>query len=253
VIVPVVASASYAAAPVLPVPDAAADAAAAALAVVPAVTALALSATSPAPRARVLAVLFVSAIAALALVSLLGFPRWIGPLQTIGVVGAAHAVGAGIGGRVEHPGHMLPASCVAAAADVASVLSPEGPSHAVATSEGALAWLALSAPVPGTTAIGFVLGVGDLVMLALAFAVAARFGVSRLRVGLLAAAGIAVALALSATLGRAVPALVPIGAFLVAGVTQFRTLHPRDRRVAAIAVAVALAAATAVVLRALRG
>src|SRR5262249_42324597 len=65
------------------------------------------------------------------------------PLIMAAVVNAAlvtlaHAVGGAIGRRVAHPGHLLPACAVAAAADLASVLHPLGPNRAIASSGRAL-------------------------------------------------------------------------------------------------------------------
>jgi hypothetical protein len=171
------------------------------------------------------------------------------PAQVLGLVGIAHAAGGLIGRRVEHPAHVLPACAVAAAADIASVLSPEGPSNAVAKSETAIALFALASAVPGTTAISFVLGVGDLIFAAIVFGVAARHGVPLLKVGLLVLAAFASALAASAVFAAPIPALVPVGVFAVAGVPEFRRLEKKDRRAAAFAIAAAAAVVIGVALR----
>jgi hypothetical protein len=166
----------------------------------------------------------------------------------LALVSVAHAVGGAIGRRVVHPGHLLPACAVAAAADLASVLHPAGPSHAIAESERALSFLAVGFPVPGTSAVAPALGVGDLVFVALVFGVAAAHRLSLLRMGVAVAAGLAVAGALAARFEAAVPALVPIGAAVVAGVPAARRLRPEDRRTTAVAVAAAAAVVAGVLL-----
>lgn len=234
--------------PFVPVPEAAADGVAAALAVIPAVIALAGAARRDEGGA-LRAVLAVISLGILIAAWATGLPSFLVPLQVLGLVGIAHAAGGLIGRKVEHPGHVLPACAVAAAADIASVLSPEGPTNSVAKSESALSLFALSAAVPGTTAITFVLGVGDLIFAAILFGVAARHGVSLLRLGLLLLGAFATALAASGVLAAPIPALVPLGVFVVAGIPEFRRIEKKDRRVAALAVGIAAAIVVAVALR----
>src|SRR5262249_22830114 len=75
--------------------------------------------------------------------------RWLAPAVDASLVAVGHALGASLGRRVQHPGHLLPACIVAACADVASVVHPSGPTHAIAASERALSILAINVPVPG--------------------------------------------------------------------------------------------------------
>ena len=169
-------------------------------------------------------------------------------LDDLGLVVIAHAAGGAIGVRVAHPGHLLPACAVAAAADLASVLHPSGPTHAIAASERALSLLAVGFPVPGTRAVAPVLGAGDLVFLALVFGVAVRHRLSLARAAAAAAAGLAAAGALAAHFEREIPALVPIGAAVVAALPEARRVRPEERRTAAVAVAVAVAVVVGVLL-----
>ncbi len=169
-------------------------------------------------------------------------------IVNLALVSIANAVGGSIGRRVAHPGHLLPACAVAAAADLASVLHPEGPSHAIAQSERALSYLAIGFPVPGTRAVAPALGAGDLVFLALVLGVAAAHRLSLPRVVLAAAGGLAVAGGLAAYLDAAIPALVPIGAAVVAVVPDARRLRPEDRRTTVIAVAASAAIVAGVLL-----
>jgi hypothetical protein len=153
----------------------------------------------------------------------------------------AIAVGSGgpLGRRVLHPGHLLPAAFVAACADIVSVVSPNGPSHAVVSSERALSLLTVSFPVPGTTDASPALGVGDLIFIALLLGAAASHGLPYLRIALLAFAGTLVAVAASWWLKAPTPALPAIGATIVAGVPAARRLRPEDRRVAAFGMSAA--------------
>jgi hypothetical protein len=168
------------------------------------------------------------------------------------VVGTAlvfigHLVGDAIGSRIEHPGHLLPACVVAGVADVASVLLPAGPTHAVVASERALALMTLSFPVLGTRVLAPVLGIGDIVFIALLLGAARKHALSRVRMTLLAAAGVALAGVASAVVQSAVPALPAIGLAAVTGFRPAHRLRPRDVRVAALFIAATLVVATAVV------
>ena len=169
-------------------------------------------------------------------------------LVNLGLVSVAHVAGGAIGRRVDHPGHLLPAFAVAAAADLASVLHPSGPSHAIASSARALSLLAIGFPVPGTGAVAPALGVGDLIFLALLFGVAARHGLSLIRAALAAAVGLAVAGLLAAYFEAAVPALVPLAAAVVVGIPEARRLRPEDRRTTVLAVGIAVAVVVGVLL-----
>lgn len=160
-----------------------------------------------------------------------------------------HVIGAAIGRRVEHAGHVLPATAVAIAADVASVFSPEGVSNVIASDEASLRALVLAFPVPGGEGFTYVVGLGDLVFVALLFGVAVKHGVSRLGVALAVSIGAGAAIAVSAWIQSAVPALVGIGLASVALVPAFRTVRPRERRVVLAACVVAALVVAVVVVR----
>ncbi len=226
---------------------------ASAVAVVPAVVALRIAA-DVSPKATLPAIVGVASALALAVLYFCGLTTlWLLPLQNLALVSLGHAVGNGIGKRIEHPGHVLPAMFVAAAADVASVLHPSGPSHAIASSDRALGALALAVPLPSDQGFTFVLGVGDLVFAALLLGVAVRHGISATRVASLVLVGVAIALACAAFVGDAVPALVPIGLVTVAFVPQFRRLAPRDRTTTLVAVALSISVVAGLYLRARLG
>lgn len=153
----------------------------------------------------------------------------------------AHGIGGAIGRRVIHPGHLLPASLVAASADVLSLVHPEGPSHAIAESERALSLLAIHFPVPGVHGMAPVLGLGDLVFVALVLGVVVQHRLSLVRASVAVLLGVFAAGGLAAGLGVPVPALIPIAAAILLGMPEARALRPQDRRTTRIAAAVALA------------
>ena len=154
------------------------------------------------------------------------------------------ATGAFVGSRIQHPGHLLPACVVAACADVVSVVSPQGPTHAMAESERALSLLTISFPVPGTRAFAPALGVGDLIFLALLLSAIAAHGLPYRRSALLAAVGILSAGLAAMWFQTAIPALPFLAAPVIAFVPGTRTLARKDRTVATIAIGVSVVIAT---------
>jgi hypothetical protein len=171
------------------------------------------------------------------------------PLVDAALIAIAAALGGAIGARVEHPGHLLPASLVAASADVVSLLSPSGLTHAIAADARALSLLAVSFPVPGTREAAPALGLGDLVFIALLLAAARRHALGVGRVAGLALLGVAVAGAASAILEAAVPALPAVVAAVLLGVPAARRVRRKDRTVALVAAAIALALAATTGIR----
>jgi hypothetical protein len=162
------------------------------------------------------------------------------------LVGLAWGLGASLGRRVQHASHLFPACVVAASADVVSLLSPEGPSHAIVRDERALSVLAMGFPVPGCSAVAPALGVGDLLFIAFVLGVAIAHGVGYGRAIGCVVAGVALAGYASARLAVAVPALVPIAAVTIVGLPGIRRLRAADRTAAhaSMAIAVSLAVAT---------
>lgn len=173
---------------------------------------------------------------------------WVPVINLLLVVGG-FAIGGAIGARVEHPGHMLPAASVAAAADLASVLHPSGPSNAIAANERALTVIALNVPLPGGVAAP-VLGVGDLVFVAIALGVAARHRVSVVGPLVGTAIGAGGSIALAAFLERPIPALVAMGALAVLFTPAFRVVRRADRTATRVALAIAVCVAAGLGLRA---
>jgi hypothetical protein len=211
------------------------------------VLALAITAASRVPLSSRLATAIIAAIA-------LGAFAFAGVNSTTAavvvdtaLVALAWGIGATIGRRIEHPGHLLPACVVVACADAASVVSQWGPTHAIAESERALSVMAISFPVPGEASVAPALGVGDLVFMAIVLGAAAVHGLSVVRTALLCAAGTLVAGAASAVLATAVPALLPIGAAVLIGLPAARRVRLEERRVAVLAMVIAVSVAAAAI------
>ncbi len=155
-------------------------------------------------------------------------------------------VGTAIGRRVEHAGHLLPATVVAASADVVSIVSPHGVTHAIVRSERALSLLAVSFPLAGTTEIAPALGAGDLVFIGVVLGAARAHALPYARAVALCIVGALAAGGLSFALQAEVPALPTIGAAVIVGLPAARRLRRRDltTATAAIALSLTLAAAT---------
>lgn len=246
--------------PQLPIAnDALADGLAVLLAAGGALTALQLSSAG---KWRLQAALGAGAVGLAILVVLYGLasgsPLTI-PFQVFALLLVGRVLGGLIGERIQSPGHVLPATLVAAAADCASVFSPEGASNAIASNERTLAVFALAAAVPGTSAITYVLGVGDLVMIALLYGVARKFlgpssgerssTVARVTLALVAA--LVLAFGAAALAGLPIPALVPIALMVNLMVPEFRRVPRADRKAALVAAVLALGVVAFVALRSL--
>ncbi|MGZ3450723.1 MAG: hypothetical protein ACXVEF_14065 [Polyangiales bacterium] len=238
--------------PAIHVGPGAADAITFALGALIAMSSLALGARVSLSEKGAFAVDFAAVVALTILAVLRVRSPWMAPVVDAALLAFAWATGAAIGRRIEHAGHLLPAIFVAAAADLASVASSWGPSKAIVANERALSLLAISAPVPGVRAAAPVLGVGDLIFVAL---VLGTVDAKKLRYGRavsLALVGIAIAGFASARLGAAVPALPAIGALLLLGLPQIRKVTRKDRTVTTIAIGVSIVVAIWTTVSALR-
>jgi hypothetical protein len=217
-----------------------------------AMSGVALGARVPLSGKSVFVVDFASVVVLALLAVLKVRSPWMAPVVDGALLAFAWATGTAIGRRIERAGHLLPAIFVAAAADVASVASSWGPSRAIVASERALSLLAISAPVPGVVAAAPVLGVGDLVFVALVLGTVDAQKLPYARAVGLSFAGILLAGFGSAWLGAAVPALPAIGLLLLVGLPAIRVVARKDRTVTTIAVGVSLIVAIASVVSALR-
>ncbi|HEX3851410.1 MAG TPA: hypothetical protein VHW01_10620 [Polyangiaceae bacterium] len=210
---------------------------------------LSLAATCQAVPAFTLSVAAASAAAMLSLALRHATPSTTLLLVDTALVALAWALGASLGRRVQHASHLLPACVVAASADLVSMLSPEGPSHAIAGSDQALSVLATWFPVPGAHAVSPALGVGDLLFMGLVFGVARAHALPYLRTVFLCALGTAVAGFAAAVLGTAIPALLPIAACVLVGLPAVRRLRAADRRAAHWSMIIAGSLALATIVR----
>lgn len=170
-------------------------------------------------------------------------------LADAALVAFAHGAGGALGRRVQHPGHLLPACVVAAVANLVSVLHPSGPTHAIVRSERALAVLAVSFPVPGERAAAPVLGLGDLLFIALLLGAASAHGLPIRRVGLAGLVGVLAAAGISILVRGAAPALVTIAAAVLLFVPEARRLRAEDRQTAKVAVVLAIAVGAGLLLQ----
>ena len=94
---------------------------------------------------------------------------------------AGAAIGGAVGGRIEHPGHLLVVVVLSLLVDSFSVFHTAGPTAAVVARPELIAVLALPWPRFGTSEFLPVLGVGDVVFAALYMSTARQFGLPRLR------------------------------------------------------------------------
>jgi hypothetical protein len=199
-----------------------------------AVTAMTLSAAAVAPVAgwKGLVATLVASAAALGAVAWLGAelpPVVSAVVVTVALLMAGSSAGGAVGGRIEHPGHLLAVAAVSVLVDSFSVLHPAGPTAAVVARPEAIAVLALPWPLLGSRELAPVLGVGDVIFAALYLAASRRFdlGVTR--------TAVAVALGLVATMGGVMatglplPALVGMGVAVVIAHPRARRLPPKDR------------------------
>ena len=139
---------------------------------------------------------------------------------------AGAAVGSAVGGRVERAGHLLVVVVVSVLVDTFSVFHSFGPTAAAVARPRLIALIALPWPVLGTTEVAPVLGVGDVAFAALYLAAARRHELGVRRMALAVALGLVATAALVVVTGRPVPALLAMGAAVLA-------LHPRARRLPA--------------------
>lgn len=214
------------------------------------ISSLALAATAQLSLGACLALAVPAALALLVLAWQQPSPEITLLIVDAALVALAWALGSSLGRRVQHASHLFPACVVAACADLISLLSPEGPSNAIAQSDRALSVLAVGFPVPGTRAVAPALGVGDLLFIALVFGVSWTHRLPYLRSVVLCLLGTALAGVAAGALSMAVPALVPIAAAIVLGLPMIRELRRADRRAARLSMLIAGSVALATLVRA---
>lgn len=160
------------------------------------------------------------------------------------LLGAGTALGALIGARIQHPGHLGVVAYVSSVADTTSVLHEAGPSAQIVEHAPTLALLAVGAPMPGTTDVSPILGVGDVVLVALYLTACRAHGLSVLRTRAALAAGLGLTFVVLLALARAIPALPLLGLAIVLAhpETRLPPAHERKQALAGLVAVTALAA-----------
>lgn len=193
-----------------------------------AVTAMTLAAASVAPVLGWRGVLVTVVSSVVALLALLFYGEHLhdaveAMVVTASLLTAGAVVGATVGGRIEHPGHLLAVVVVSVLVDTFSVFHAAGPTAAVVSRPAVIALLALPWPVFGTTNLAPVLGVGDIIFSALYFATTRRFELGMLKTAVALAVGLLATMVGVMVTEMSLPALVGIGVAMVVA-------HPRARR-----------------------
>lgn len=203
-------------------------------------------------RARIVTSIVLSVVCALGLAYAFASrsPGWpIALAVSIGLLAAGSALGALVGARIEHAGHLLFVALASALADVFSVTSPEGPSAAISKSDAVLRIAAVSWPMIGTMNTEAFLGVGDVVFTGLYIASARRHELPMRRTLLALGAGYCATMLTVLVLQVAVPALPFLGGAMLVAHREARRPPPADRRRGFVALSVMAAVFLVLLLR----
>jgi hypothetical protein len=205
-------------------------------------TTLAAARVAPVLTRTGLAVVVLTAVAMLVTLYVVQAPEPLGAvLVTAVLLMAGGAVGGAVGGRIEHPGHLLAVVVVSLLVDTFSVYHPAGPTAAVVSQPRALAVLALSWPMLGSTGTAPVLGVGDVIFASLYVAVSRRHGLGARRTIVALAAGLAATMLAVILSGLPIPALVGMGLAVLVAHPEARRLPAKDRRRGRVMLAILVA------------
>jgi hypothetical protein len=153
------------------------------------------------------------------------------PVNTATLVILTFSVGFWLAGEIEKVGHLIPVCILGTLVDIWSVF--HGPSKQVAgqvmqhqqrmaetgvrTPPPIVDFLILHWPYPGANMMATLLGLGDLVFVAMFLAASRRFGLSLWKAFLLILAGLALSTAVAIWWSKPVPALPFICALYLAG------------------------------------
>lgn len=146
-------------------------------------------------------------------------------------------IGAAVGGRIEHAGHLLVVVVVSLMVDSFSVFHSAGPTAAVVERPALIAVLALPFPVFGTSMIAPVLGVGDVVFAGLYMAASRRFSLGARRTAIAIASGLVATLIAVTLIELPLPALVGMGVAVLIAHPRAWHLPKKDRKRALIGMA----------------
>ncbi len=211
---------------------------------------LAAGAFAPA-KARVVVPILLSAVAVLGLAFMLGARAgWpVALAVSIALLAAGPSLGALVGTRIEHAGHLLFVAFASALADVFSVTSPEGPSAAISKSDTALRIAAVAWPMLGSGQVEAFLGAGDLVFTGLYIASARKHELSMRRTLLALTGGYIATMLCVVAFQAAVPALPFLGGAMLIAHPEARRPPAADRRRGFVALSVIAAVFLALLLR----
>jgi hypothetical protein len=139
-------------------------------------------------------------------------------------------IGALVGRRIQHPGHLLFVAVVSTVADIWSVTQPGGISKAIVEEPLALSLAALPWPMLGSSELAPLLGVGDVVFTGLYLAASRTHALPLRRSVLALAAGYAITTLLVIATERPIPVLPLLGACMVLAQPKAREVAAPDRR-----------------------
>jgi hypothetical protein len=164
------------------------------------------------------------------------------PVNTVMLVILTFSVGFWLAGEIEKAGHLIPVCVLGTLVDIWSVF--HGPSRQVAgqvmehqqrmaeagvqTPPPIVDFLILHWPYPGADMMATLLGLGDLVFVAMFLAASRRFGLSLPKAFLLILAGLALSTAVALWWSRPVPALPFICTLYLAGNARGMKLNRKE-------------------------
>lgn len=163
-------------------------------------------------------------------------------LATAALLWTATGLGAGLGARIDKPGHIVAVAAVSAVADLWSVYDPAGPSavlaRKVAEQPDRVSAFALSFPLLGSEHIPAIIGAGDVLFCALYLAVFERHQLPLWRALIALALAFALGLVGLLWLERPLPLLPLLGAAVVLSDARARSLEAREGRTVLVVLAV---------------
>lgn len=207
------------------------------------------------PRALTVWIPMGGVLVALAFANLRASAGLLGILGSAAVIVALLASGSVsgsvLGARIAHPGHLSVVAVVSSLADVWSVLGSSGPTATIVTNAPLLSVLALPFPMLGTSDIEPLLGLGDIVFVALYLTASERFGLEKKRTILALSVAFALTALFVIVLARPIPALPFLGLAILVAHPEARLPPSSERRTALIGMVIlALVAVAVLALRA---
>lgn len=156
-----------------------------------------------------------------------------GSAVVIAALLASGSISGGVlGARIAHPGHLSVVAVVSSLADLWSVLGSSGPTATIVTNAPLLSVLALPFPMLGTSDIEPLLGLGDIVFVALYLTASERFGLEKRRTMLALSVAFALTALFVILLARPIPALPFLGLAILVAHPEGRLPPPSERRTA---------------------